>query len=194
MKKVVNVGLGGSSFVIDEDAYQKLDKYLEKFRERTKMGVQTGDVMEDLEQRIAELFSESLRGGQEVVNITLVNKIIAQLGMPDGEAAEDDFSSTSYSSNSKRESDYGNIVKKLYRDPDSRTIGGVCGGLALYTNVDIVLVRVLFIVSLFMGGVGFWAYIIFWLVAPLATTAAQKCEMRGIPVTAENLRKYSIYK
>lgn len=191
MKKVVNVGIGGSSFVIDEDAYQKLDKYLEKFRERTKMGVQTGDVMEDLEQRIAELFSESLRVGQEVVNIALVNKIIAQLGMPDGEVADDDFSSTT---NSKKESDYLHVVKKLYRDPDTRTIGGVCGGLALYTNVDIVLVRVLFIISLFMGGVGFWAYIIFWIVAPLATTAAQKCEMRGIPVTAENLRKYSIYK
>ncbi len=191
MKKVVNVGIGGSSFVIDEDAYQKLDKYLEKFRERTKMGVQTGDVMEDLEQRIAELFSESLRVGQEVVNIALVNKIIAQLGMPDGEVADDDFSSTT---NSKKESDYVHVVKKLYRDPDTRTIGGVCGGLALYTNVDIVLVRVLFIISLFMGGVGFWAYIIFWIVAPLATTAAQKCEMRGIPVTAENLRKYSIYK
>jgi phage shock protein PspC (stress-responsive transcriptional regulator) len=189
MKKVVNVGIGGRSYVIDEDAYQKLDKYLEKFRERTKMGVQTGDVMEDLEQRIAELFSESLRNGQEVVNLALVNKIIDQLGMPDGEAADDDFSS-------KREtsSNYGHVVKKLYRDPDTKSLGGVCGGLALYLNVDLVLVRVLFIISLFMGGVGFWAYIIFWIVAPLAVTATQKCEMRGIPVTAENLRKYSIYK
>lgn len=190
MKKVVNVGIGGRSFVIDEDAYQKLDKYLEKFRERTKMGVQTGDVMEDLEQRIAELFDESLRNGQEVVNLALVNKIIAQLGMPDGEAADDDFTSTT----SKKDKTYGYAVKKLYRDPETRVLGGVCGGLALYTNVDVVLVRVLFIISLFMGGVGFWAYIIFWIVAPLATTAAQKCEMRGIPVTAENLRKYSIYK
>ncbi|MFA6335669.1 MAG: PspC domain-containing protein [Bacteroidales bacterium] len=187
MKKVVNVGIGGRSFVIDEDAYQKLDKYLEKFRERTKMGMQTGDVMEDLEQRIAELFDESLRNGQEVVNLTIVNKIIAQLGMPDGEATDDDFTS-------KKETNYGYTVKKLYRDPDSRVLGGVCGGLALYTNVDIVLVRVLFIICLFMGSVGFWAYIIFWIVAPLATTATQKCEMRGIPVTAENLRKYSIYK
>jgi phage shock protein PspC (stress-responsive transcriptional regulator) len=190
MKKVVNVGIGGRSFVIDEDAYQKLDKYLEKFRERTKMGVQTGDVMEDLEQRIAELFSESIKTGQEVINLSLVNRIIAQLGMPDGEAAEDDFSS------SKKETTYstGYAVKRLYRDPDNKSLGGVCSGLALYLNVDIALVRVLFFISLFMGGVGFWAYIIFWIVAPLATTATQKCEMRGIPVTAENLRKYSNYK
>jgi phage shock protein PspC (stress-responsive transcriptional regulator) len=188
MKKVVNVGIGGRSFIIDEDAYQKLENYLNKFRERTKMGVQTGDVMEDLEQRIAELFSESLRTGQEVVNLALVNKIITQLGMPDGEAAEDDFST-------KKEATYsGYAVKRLYRDPDNKSLGGVCSGLALYLNLDISLVRVLFFISLFMGGIGFWAYIIFWIVAPLATTATQKCEMRGIPVTAENLRKYSIYK
>lgn len=188
MKKVVNAGIGGRSFVIDEDAYQKLDRYLEKFRERTRMGVQTGDVMEDLEQRIAELFSEYLKTGQEVVNLTLVNKIIAQLGMPDGEAMEDDFTS-------KKETNYsGYAVKKLYRDPENKRIGGVCSGLALYLNVDVVLLRVLFAIAFFMGGTGFWAYIIFWIVAPLATTATQKCEMRGIPVTAENLRKYSIYK
>jgi len=188
MKKVVNVGIGGRSFIIDEDAYQKLENYLTKFRERTKMGVQTGDVMEDLEQRIAELFSESLRTGQEVVNQALVNRIIAQLGMPDGEAAEDDFSSKKETTHS------GYAAKRLYRDPDNKSLGGVCSGLALYLNLDISLVRVLFFISLFMGGIGFWAYIIFWIVAPLATTATQKCEMRGIPVTAENLRKYSIYK
>lgn len=91
MKKVVNVGIGGTSFVIDEDAYQRLDKYLERFREKTRMGVQTKDVMEDLEQRIAELFSESLRSEQEVVNLALVNKVISQLGMPDGGPVEDDF-------------------------------------------------------------------------------------------------------
>jgi hypothetical protein len=47
---------------------------------------------------------------------------------------------------------------------------------------------------LFMGGIGFWAYVIFWIIAPAAYTAAQKCEMRGIPVTAENLRKFSMNK
>ena len=194
MKKVVNVGIGGTSFILDEDAYQKLDKYLEKFRERTKMGVLSGDVMEDLEQRIAELFTEYLKNGQDVVNLVIVNKIIAQLGMPDGEPFNDDFSSASYTTASSKVEINSPTVKKLYRDPDTRTIGGVCGGLAHYTNLDIVLVRVLFVVSFFLGGVGFWTYIIFWIAAPLASTAAQKCEMRGIPVTAENLRKYSSYK
>jgi phage shock protein PspC (stress-responsive transcriptional regulator) len=188
MKKVVNVGIGGTSFVIDEDAYQRLDKYLERFREKTRMGVQTKDVMEDLEQRIAELFSESLRSEQEVVNLALVNKVISQLGMPDGGPVEDDFGTFG------QEPVNPVVTKRLYRDPDSRVFGGVCGGLAYYLNVDVVLMRVLFFIAIMMGGVGFWGYIIFWIVTPVANTASQKCEMRGLPVTAENLRKYSSYK
>jgi phage shock protein PspC (stress-responsive transcriptional regulator) len=186
MKKVINVGIGGRSFVIDEDAYQQLEKYLEKFRDKIGMGVQTKDVMEDLEQRIAELFAESLKSEQEVVNLSLVSKIISQLGMPDGSPADDDFNSF--------ETVNKVVTKRLYRDPDSRVIGGVCSGLAYYLNVDVVLVRVLFCIAFMLGGVGFWGYIIFWIVTPLANTASKKCEMRGLPVTAENLRKFSIYK
>lgn len=55
MKKVVNVGIGGSSFVIEEDAYQKLDLYLERFRSEMDTR-EASEVMEDVEQRIAELF------------------------------------------------------------------------------------------------------------------------------------------
>ncbi|HRR48884.1 MAG TPA: PspC domain-containing protein [Bacteroidales bacterium] len=188
MKKVINVGIGGRSFVIDEDAYQQLEKYLDKFRDKIGMGIQTKDVMEDLEQRIAELFSESLKSEQEVVNLSLVNKVISQLGMPDGSPVEEDFTScVSGTPNSV-------VTKRLYRDPDSRVIGGVCSGLAYYLNVDVVLVRVLFCIAFMLGGVGFWGYIIFWIVTPLANTASKKCEMRGLSVTAENLRKFSIYK
>jgi len=187
MKKVVTVGIGGKSFVMDDDAYQKLGVYLTKFKEKTQMGMQTSDVMEDLEERIAELFTDALGAKYQVVNIIMVNNIIVQLGMPDGSPMEDSHEATSnFSSYS--------TVRKLYRNSDDKTIGGVCSGLALYLNIDVILIRVLFIIALFLGSAGFWAYIIIWIVAPLADTAAKKCEMRGIPVTAENLRRFSSYR
>lgn len=191
MKKVVTVGIGGRSFVIDEDAYQKLERYLNKFREKTGNGNEAADIMEDLEQRIAELFYEDLSGKGEVVNISSVNKVISQLGMPDGSPADESAESSSEPSPAGVNL---NVSKRLYRDPDNRIIGGVCSGLGHYLNIDMIIIRVIFGISLFMGGLGFWAYIIFWIVAPQAMTAAQKCEMRGIPVTAENLRKFSSYK
>ncbi len=191
MKKVVTVGIGGRSFVIDEDAYQKLERYLAKFRQKTGEGSEAADIMDDLEQRIAELFYDELSKSVEVVNISVVNRVIAQLGMPDGTAADDsaDFANDSASAGMNQ-----TVVKRLYRDPDNRIIGGVCSGLSYYVNIDMVLIRVIFAISLFLGGLGFWAYIIFWIIAPQAMTASQKCEMRGLPVTAENLRKFSSFK
>ena len=54
MKKVINAGIGGRSFALDEDAYIKLKKYLEAFKKGGKAGEQGHEVMEDLEERIAE--------------------------------------------------------------------------------------------------------------------------------------------
>ena len=55
---------------------------------------------------------------------------------------------------------------RLYRSRIDRTIAGVCGGLAKYFDIDPTLVRVLFVVSIFIGGGGIIAYIILWIVVP----------------------------
>lgn len=192
MKKVINVGIGGRSFTIDEDAYRKLDSYLNLFRAKAHMGYETKEVMDDLEMRIAELFEQSLGNKSDVVNLALVNKVITQLGMPDG--SQDDGSSSNTSYNETRETYQERGPRKFYRDADNSVIGGVCGGLAAYCNIDLVLVRILFVIALILGSAGFWIYLIFWIVAPKAVTAAQKCEMRGWPVTAENMSKFSTKK
>lgn len=56
--------------------------------------------------------------------------------------------------------------KKFERSSTNRVIGGVCAGLADYLNLDIALMRVLFVVAAFCGSFGFWLYIILWIVAP----------------------------
>ena len=56
--------------------------------------------------------------------------------------------------------------KKLYRSRKDKMIGGVAGGLGEYLDIDSTLVRVIFVVSLFLGGSGVLAYIILWIVVP----------------------------
>jgi phage shock protein PspC (stress-responsive transcriptional regulator) len=56
--------------------------------------------------------------------------------------------------------------KRLFRSKIDRVLGGVCGGIGKYFNIDPVLVRVLWAVSFFMGGVGFLAYIVAWIIIP----------------------------
>lgn len=58
--------------------------------------------------------------------------------------------------------------KKFNRSVKDKVIGGVAGGLAEYFDIDPVLVRVLFVVSLFFHGAGFIAYIILWIIVPEA--------------------------
>lgn len=54
---------------------------------------------------------------------------------------------------------------RLYRSRHERIIGGVAGGLADYFEVDVIIVRILWIIAFFMGG-GFFAYLIAWLIIP----------------------------
>lgn len=78
-------------------------------------------------------------------------------------------------------------IKKFYRDNDNKVLGGVCSGLAAYFGVDITVIRLLFVLSVFLFGTGFLAYIILWIVAPKAETLTQKMEMKGEPVTLSNI-------
>lgn len=178
----MNVGIGGFGFMIDEDAYYRLNNYLSRFKGGLDSGKESSEVMSDVEQRIAELFREELRYKEEVVSLPLVEKVIARLGFPDGTERTEEFSfEQGYDT-------YARPRKRLFRDPDDKMLGGVCSGLAAYFDTEIVLLRVLLLVAL-VCGFGFLAYIILWIAVPLARTAAQKLEMRGLPVTAENLRR-----
>ncbi|MBN1197829.1 MAG: PspC domain-containing protein [Bacteroidales bacterium] len=57
-------------------------------------------------------------------------------------------------------------VKRLYRSQKDKVIGGVCGGLGNYLNIDPVLIRVAWAVLFFAGGMGLLAYILAWIIIP----------------------------
>jgi phage shock protein PspC (stress-responsive transcriptional regulator) len=85
--------------------------------------------------------------------------------------------------------DFGGSLtgRKLFRDVDTGKIGGVSAGLAAYFRTDVVLVRVLFLISLFLGGSGFVIYLILWIVVPEARTVSEKMQMRGDAVTLSGI-------
>lgn len=223
MKEVMNIGIGGKSFVVETSAYEILRDYLELFSSKIKPG-ESSEVMEDIESRIAELCSENISAYKNVVTESIVVKIVTQLGLPNGEsyrpfqgaasgaakgaagAAAGSATGTSAgaatgastgTSAGTAGAAYGagaeeqHVPKKLFRDSDDKMIGGVCSGLGFYLGADPVLVRVLFLIALLFGTLGFWVYLIIWIVAPLAVNPVQKCEMRGLAPTAENLGKFS---
>ncbi|WP_448520233.1 PspC domain-containing protein [Rhodoflexus sp.] len=79
--------------------------------------------------------------------------------------------------------------KRLFRNPEDRVLGGVAGGLAAYFGVDVLVVRLLFILGIFLGGVGIITYLIFWMITPEAKTLTDKMQMEGEPVTLSNIER-----
>ncbi len=79
------------------------------------------------------------------------------------------------------------ITKKLFRNTDKKVIGGVASGLAAYLKMDVIIVRLIFIITAFFGGIGFVAYIVFWIVVPEARSLTDKMQMQGEPVTLSNI-------
>jgi phage shock protein C len=59
-------------------------------------------------------------------------------------------------------------TKKLMRSSTDKKIAGVCGGLADYFDMDPTIIRVLWLIAVLCFGTGLLAYIILWIVLPLA--------------------------
>lgn len=196
MKKTINVAIGGCSFTIDEDAYKTLDEYLERFKGALDPGISNKDVMDELEGRIADLLKGRL-GGREVVDLNMTQQVVAQLGYPQGyrpsESRNDETTDTERTDAGYHYSgtDGERPARKLFRDPDGKRLAGVCSGLALFLGVDVTLIRVIFLVAFICGSAGLWIYLVIWIAAPEARTAAEKCELRGIPANAENIRRFT---
>ena len=192
MKKTINVAIGGCSFTIDEDAYNTLNEYLERFKGALDSSSSSADVMDELEGRIADLMKAKL-GGREVVDMRIAQEVVAQLGYPQGYRPSE---ANNAGGNARDEYHYSGTdgerpVRKLFRDPDDKKLAGVCSGLALFLGVDVTLIRIIFLVAFICGSAGLWIYLVIWIAAPEARTAAEKCELRGIPANAENIRRFT---
>lgn len=78
-------------------------------------------------------------------------------------------------------------VKKFFRNPEDKVLGGVSSGIAAYFGVDTGIIRLLFVLGIVFFGVGFLLYIVLWMIAPAAKTLTEKMEMQGQPITLSNI-------
>ena len=182
MNKTVNINLAGIFFHIDEDAYAKLQRYLEAIKRSLTSTQGKDEIINDIEARIAELFSEKLVTDRQVIGLKEVEEVIGVMGQPedyvlDEALFEDDAPQTK-------------TGKRLYRDPDQSIISGVSSGLGHYLGIGALWVRLLWILLTFFSGGGFiLIYIALWIFIPEAKTTSEKLAMRGEPVTISNIER-----
>ncbi len=188
MNKTVNINLAGIFFHIDEDAYLKLQRYLEAIKRSFTDSQGRSEIIADIEIRIAELFSERMKTDRQVISNKEVEEVITIMGQPedylvDDEIFDDEPSQQKYSTTSNKNS------KKLFRDTENSYVGGVCSGLAHYFNIDVIWVRLFWILLIFGAGTGVFLYILLWIFIPEATTTSEKLTMTGEEVTITNIEK-----
>ena len=173
MNAVVRISLAGASFTIDKEGCIVLDNYLNEIGNHYKDEEEKCEILNDIEERIAEIFSERT-APDGVVSMQSVEYAIALLGRPSqifGEAQ--DASADSQQQGSQQASQHGSqqqasqqgsqqqssqqgsqqqagaasngLKKRLYRDVHNRVIAGVCSGLGAYFKIDAVWVRLIWV-------------------------------------------------
>jgi phage shock protein PspC (stress-responsive transcriptional regulator) len=178
MNEITQIHLGRESYTISIDAHQSLKKYLAAIRK----AVDDDEVANEVEVRMSELLIERGVTKDKVILPEDITYLKQQLGDPA------DFNDEEVSEKHHAE-DKNNKTRRLFRDTDNAMFAGVAAGLANYTGLDVVIVRILFVLLIVSSsGFGGVLYILLWLVVPPASTTSEKLQMHGKPVTLEALK------
>lgn len=185
MKKTITIHIKGIPFNIEEEAYESLQRYLERLEQKLGRTQGSQEILEDIELRIAEILSENIQNElNQVVQQIHIDEVIKMMGEP-----EDYIDESTHTNESERVQNAETVYdKKLFRDMENASIAGVCAGLSQYFKVDLILIRVLFVLILLFGGFALPLYIILWIVIPKAQSHVDRLKMRGKPINFETVR------
>src|SRR5688572_10984662 len=178
MNKTVTINISGIIFHIEEDAYDRLSKYLSTIKGYFSKTDGGNEIMSDIEARIAELLQGKINNGKQVILISDVDYVMNVMGKPEDFGAEPNKEENA-EGNEQDPVYHERIKRRLFRNPDEKALGGVCSGLAAYFGIDTVWIRLAMFLLIFFGGLSIWVYIVLWIVIPEAKTTADKLAMRG---------------
>ncbi len=214
MKRNITINLFGQLYAIDEDAYELLKKYLDNIKSYFAKRESGEEIADDIEHRVAELLWQKKEAGTEAVSIETVKEIISKIGNP----AEIDCTAEDNGNANEQTNDTKTTMEEelprgkgllnalrgryLYRDTENKVLGGVCSGVARFMGSDsptvvriatVILTFLLFPLSnwfnsplIFIAPI---AYVIMWLIVPVAHSAEDRVRMKGKKVTIESINE-----
>ncbi|MCW1949229.1 MAG: PspC domain-containing protein [Candidatus Shapirobacteria bacterium] len=187
MKKTISINLNRQVFNLDTDAYSKLDAYLSDIKKHFDQN-DSSEIIDDIESRIAEKFTEILGKAKKAIQIEDVDQVVADIGSVSDIAGDDTDNET------EKTDKNSSSRKKLFRDTDSKIIAGVASGLAWYFGIRSLFIRLIFLVLLFNRNtscLSLLTYLACWLIIPKAKNNFEKLEMQGRPATLDELQNIS---
>lgn len=185
MNKTIIININGTVFHIEENAYEILKQYMTAVKRHFFDSEDSLEITTDIENRIAELFTEILqREGRQAVIDQDVNFVIEQMGaVEDFDNTTAEGTGTGYTYHSRE------AKRRLFRDPDDHLVAGVCSGIANYFDTQAVWIRLAFAVAFVFAGTGLFLYIVLWLVLPKAVTRADRMAMKGEKLDLQGFKR-----
>lgn len=191
MDTTLNISLGGSAFIIEEIAYIKLNQYLAKVKSHLGDNFDTSEIINDIEQRMAELLLLRLEA-RRVINSTDVQYLIDTLGLPEQYIQNEATTASPTTTVGKA---------KLFRDMRGKKLAGVFSGLAYFWQIDPLWLRLVFVALLLFSSqssgvvavsAGAWLllYGLLWVLVPAAQTTSDYLQMQGKSVNIDSISEY----
>jgi phage shock protein PspC (stress-responsive transcriptional regulator) len=187
MNTVIIINLNGNAFHIEEPGFQALRAYLERAQGQLKDNPDKAEIMADLEQAIADKCAHFLRPHKNVLIAAEIDAVLKEMGpvqtdgdAPAGTAAPEQTDTQTGSAPA--------APKRLYQIRQGAMLSGVCVGLAAYFDIDVTIVRILFVaLTLLTGGLWVLAYVAMMLVVPFANTGEEHAAAAGAPFNAQEV-------
>ncbi|WP_129019721.1 PspC domain-containing protein [Edaphocola flava] len=179
MNKVINISLAGRLLPIDEEAYSQLTNYLNWLKQyfgKEKGGM---EIYSDMEDRIAELFHDKLKKDNISISANDVQSVIKIMGSPEQivmETSDEYIMAEEAGTTAQQQTGNGpaeaitNLTspsgKRFVRNTNDKLLGGVCSGAASYLNLDVTVVRIVFLLFTLFYGSSILLYLLLWIALP----------------------------
>jgi phage shock protein PspC (stress-responsive transcriptional regulator) len=180
MNKVITINLNGRAFQVEEEGFAKLKSYLDEAASRLENDPDKAEIISDLEQALAEKLQRYLNQNKTVITDQESALVIKEMG-PVQSTAENNEAGEKGQKEKANEP-----AKRLYKISEAGIIRGVCAGLAAYFNIDVTLMRIIFVaLAVLTHGLWILVYIVMMVVLPEAKSSEQVAAAFGQPFTAQ---------
>lgn len=185
MERVVTIHLNGAAFQLEEPAYDALRAYLQTAEAALSDNPDRREIISDLEQAIGDKCAARIRPGKNVVTAPEMSAILAEMGPVDGAAGESEEQPRTEGAGAYSQS---RPRRRLYRIKEGGWISGISAGLGAYFDIDVTLIRVLWVISAFLtGGFTILIYIVLMFVIPPAYSSEEWAAAHGAPFNAQEV-------
>jgi phage shock protein PspC (stress-responsive transcriptional regulator) len=181
MERVVTINLNGNPYQLEEPAYDAVRAYLQQAEAALSANPDKAEVVRDLEQAVADKCASYLSPVKTVISAEEMKKILDEMGTVEGEHAEGASSANTSSAGAAQH-------RRLYRITEGAQVAGVCAGIAAYFDIDVNIVRLLFIIAtVFTSGAMLLVYVAMMFLIPSAQTSEQWAAAHGVPFNAQDV-------